>query len=285
MDSAVKQTMRGNKDYVSQVQWLKPYLQLISAREFSQVIKPALAALHRFLSIPADSAYSERVLNELILVLINCKFAEIDIHDTYNTSILILKVLEAVFIHPAVVRLRADTVIALLDYLEDESQLEGLREISKILVSAVVRAMFQQNAAPTEVQTAIFQHVCHSTDQLCGNREALKSSSDYTLKLKSVDALSFNLSLLLRVVKLIGPHLDEESALLASVRNRLCPLLHQVWHNSSNNCGIAGKVGEYLHSEVRLHAHLRGPHAVPPAPSSSSEPTRGPALDIPLREA
>ena len=96
LNTAIKMTLKNNKDYVVKMQWMKPFLQIISAPQFSQIIKLGLSSLHRFVSIhksPLSSiAYTERVLNELILVLINCKFEEVDMHDTYNVSILILRV-------------------------------------------------------------------------------------------------------------------------------------------------------------------------------------------------
>ncbi len=232
----MRMSLKGTKEFLTSLQWLKPYLQILSAQQFSQLLKLALSALHRFLLCKGGSVseiFTERVLNELILVLINCKFEEIDLHDTYNTSIMILRVLEAIFLHKAALKLRQDTILALLDYLEDESQLEGLKELSKVGISQVVQKLFSasemyQTEVQSKVLAEVFKHVCHTIEHLCMSREALKSSSDYKLKLFSVDSLNYNLSLMFRILKLAGPFLNSEHGLVSCICGKLCPVLHQV---------------------------------------------------------
>ena len=230
-------SLKGNKEYVVSAQWLKPYLQILTARQLSQLIKLSLSALRRFLITKGDLAaevFNERVLNELILVLINCKFDEVDFHETYSISVLILRALEAIFLHKTATKLRQDTVLALFDYLEDESQLEGLHELSKSIIAGIVKSLFSDpsmhvsSSQQNKVLVEVFKHICNTAEHLCLSREALKSSTDYKLKLQSVDSLSTNLGLAYRILKFSGPYLTEENLLVGSITSKLCPILHQV---------------------------------------------------------
>jgi len=235
----MRMSLKGNQEYIISGQWLKPYLQILSARQLSQLIKTALGSIRRFLLAGGEltqKVFTERILNELILVLINCKFDEIDLHDTYNTSILILKTLEAVFAQKSATQLRQDTLLALLDYLEDDSQLEGVHELVKIIISTIIKALFSasdmylpENESQNRVLLEIFRHLCNTVEHLCASRETLKNSADFKLKLRSVDTLNFNLSLIYRVLKYANGYLNEESPIISVICKKLCPVLHQVF--------------------------------------------------------
>lgn len=90
-------SLEENKELLKQMQWLKPFLQIVSTRKNNQhLIKLCFASIQRFASLHesnlAQIAFTERVINGIVLVLINCKFDEIDLQDTCNISVLILKV-------------------------------------------------------------------------------------------------------------------------------------------------------------------------------------------------
>eukprot|EP00826_Nyctotherus_ovalis_P002674 TRINITY_DN1053_c0_g2_i2.p1 TRINITY_DN1053_c0_g2~~TRINITY_DN1053_c0_g2_i2.p1 ORF type:complete len:236 (+),score=51.67 TRINITY_DN1053_c0_g2_i2:294-1001(+) len=220
------------KDYIISAKWLKPYIQILTARPLCRFIKASLSALQRFLlakSSLAQEAFTERVLNELLLVLINCKFDEVDLHDTYKTSVLILTTLTTILGHKAASKLRQDTVIALMNYLEDESQLEGVSELVKTSMRSIIKCIFEgeMEEGVEEVQLALFSQVCSATECLCLTRESLKSSSDYKLRMQSIGSLNSNLSLIYLMINFASSCLSETTPLLASISAKLCPLLHQ----------------------------------------------------------
>jgi len=223
-----------SKEYVISAKWLKPYIQILTARPLSRFIKLSLSALQKFLLTRtplAQEVFSDRVLNELLLVLINCKFDEIDLDHTYNTSILILRTLTAIFCYKSASRLRKDTIIALMNYLEDETQLEGVRELVKTSIQTIIKYIFEETIEEVKgVQLALFTHICTTTESLCLNRKLLKTSSDYKFRLHSIDALNSNLSLIYLMLNVISSRLNETNPIVSIISTKLCPLLHQVLH-------------------------------------------------------
>lgn len=124
-------------------------------------------------------------------------------------------------------------MLALIDYLEDPTQPEGLIELIKNVVNIIIRKVFGDptkygNEAEDAMLGMLFQHMCNLAEQLCNSRETLRNSSDFHLKVQSLDSLAFHLHIVFVIMKLSGPFISEKSPLFAILSNQFCPLLHKV---------------------------------------------------------
>lgn len=229
--SAMTLSLKGSREFVLSARWLKPHLLILSTRSQSRFIKLALNSLRTFLLAQSplfDQVFTENILNEVLLGLINCKFDEIDLLDTYNTSLSILVTLSAIFRHKTASKIRQDTILALMNYLEDESQLEGMSELVKSSTRSITSCIFGEQEDVTDVQLAIFTYICNKTLSLSASRNKVKNSVDYKFKMQTVDRLNSNLSLLYLALNRIKFQLNESGPLICLTQTKLCPLLHQV---------------------------------------------------------
>ena len=70
--------------------------------------------------------------------------------------------------------------------------------------------------------------ICNNSQEICWNREKLRTSPNLKKKIQSLENLSFNLKLILSILRELSKKLYNLHPLCEVIKEHLCPLLDNV---------------------------------------------------------